>query len=332
MRSNLPGMVAHPIIPDLGAFDFTAFLAGLHPTPSIEARHTVGLVDPITAADQPPGTRVEDGLPETLAEVVATYGQRCFKLKVGGDRRADLDRLVRIAGVLDGVAGPLHVTLDGNEQYEDVESVLDLWSSMEAEPALHKLCAATLFIEQPIKRSVALARSIAPLARFRPVIIDESDGELDAFVRARALGYGGVSSKDCKGFYKSIVNLARCRLWNAEDGGGAFFLSGEDLTTQAGLAVQQDLALVSLLGLADVERNGHHFVDGFAGRPIGESLAFLEAHPDLYHEADRQVRLSIEGGRIALGSLECPGFGSAVVPDLSTTAPMPKADWPPPES
>ena len=39
--------------------------------------------------------------------------------------------------------------------------------------------------------------------------------------------------------------------------------------------------------------------------------------------------LPIEGGRIALGSLECPGFGSAVVPDLSTTAPMPKADWPP---
>jgi hypothetical protein len=331
MRSNVPGMVAHPIIPDLGAFDFNAFLAGLQPAPTIEARHTVGLVDPITAADQPPGTRVEDGLPETLAEVVATYGQRCFKLKVGGDRRADLDRLMRIAAVLDGVAGPLHVTLDGNEQYEDVESVLDLWSAMEAEPALQKLCAATLFIEQPIKRSVALARSIAPLARFRPVIIDESDGELDAFVRARALGYGGVSSKDCKGFYKSIVNLARCRLWNAEDGGGAFFLSGEDLTTQAGLAVQQDLALVSLLGLADVERNGHHFVDGFAGRPLGESLSFLEAHPDLYHEADRRVRLTIEGGRIALGSLECPGFGSAVVPDLSTTAPMAKAAWPPPE-
>ncbi len=36
------------------------------------------------------------------------------------------------------------------------------------------------------------------------------------------------------------------------------FLSGEDLTCQAGLAVQQDLALVSLLGLSHVERNGHH--------------------------------------------------------------------------
>ncbi|MEO5843227.1 MAG: mandelate racemase [Caldimonas sp.] len=329
MRSNLPGMVPHPVIPDLGAFDFTGFLAGLLPAPTVEARHTVGMVDPITAGDQPPGARVDDGLPETLAEVVSTYGQRCFKLKVGGDRKADLDRLVRIAGVLDSVPGALHVTLDGNEQYEDVESVIELWSAMEAEPALQKLCAATLFIEQPIKRAVALSRTIAPLARFRPVIIDESDGELDAFVRARALGYGGVSSKDCKGFYKAVINLARCRLWNAEDGGGAFFLSGEDLTTQAGLAVQQDLALVSLLGLADVERNGHHFVDGFAGRPQAESLSFLAAHPDVYHEADRRVRLTIDQGRIALGSLECPGFGSAVVPDLSTTAAMPSADWPP---
>jgi hypothetical protein len=327
MRSNLPGMTAHPAIADLGAFDFNAFLASLEPVATIEARHTVGLVDPITAADQPPGTRVDDGLPETLEEVVARYGQRCFKLKVSGDVRADLDRLLRIASVLDRVEG-LHVTIDGNEQYDDVEAALELWTAIEAEPGLHKLCAATLFIEQPIKRQVALARSIAPLARLRPVIIDESDGELDAFPRARALGYGGVSSKDCKGFYKSIVNLARCRVWNAESDGGDFFMSGEDLTTQAGLAVQQDLALVALLGLADVERNGHHFIDGFAARPFDESLAFLDAHPDLYHEENRRVRLRIENGRIALGSLDCPGFGSAVVPDLSTTDRMPKADWP----
>ena len=180
--------------------------------------------------------------------MVAAYGQRCFKLKVGGDRQADIERLVRIAGVLDTVPEGLRVTLDGNEQYEDVDAVVDLWEAMEAEPALQKLCAATLFIEQPIKRQVALSRSVAALARHRPVIIDESDGEIESFVRARALGYSGVSSKDCKGFYKSVINLARCRLWNAE-GEGSFFLSGEDLTTQAGLAVQQDLALVALLGL-----------------------------------------------------------------------------------
>ncbi|MEO8079255.1 MAG: mandelate racemase, partial [Caldimonas sp.] len=152
-------------------------------------------------------------------------------------------------------------------------------------------------------------------------------GEIDSFVRARSLGYGGVSSKDCKGFYKSLVNLARCRLWNAE-GEGAYFLSGEDLTTQAGLSVQQDLALVSLLGLADVERNGHHFIDGFAGRPEAESRAFLSAHPDLYHDDNGHVRLTIRGGQLEIGSLDCKGFGSTVEPDLSGTPPMPKADWP----
>lgn len=328
MRSNLAGMAGHPVLADLGAFDFSVFLAGLQPVQSIEARHTVGLVDPIVAGDQTSATRVDDGLPETLDEVVNAYGQRCFKLKVGGDLRADLDRLVRISSVLDTIAEPLHITLDGNEQYDDVEAVVELWSAMEAEPALHRLCASTLFVEQPIKRAVALSRSIAPLARLRPVIIDESDGELDTFVRARALGYAGVSSKNCKGFYKSIVNLARCRLWNAAGGEGTYFLSGEDLTTQAGLSVQQDLALVSLLGLADVERNGHHFIDGFAGRPQAESEAFLAAHPDLYELHDGRVRLSIRAGRLALASLECPGFGSAVVPDLSTTAPMPPAYWP----
>ncbi len=328
MRSNLAGMSPHPIIPDLSQFDFTTFLAGLEPMRSIEARHTVGLLDPIVAADQAAGTRVDDGLPETLDEVVSTYGQRSFKLKVSGDRQADVERLVKIASVLDTIAGPLHVTLDGNEQFEDVDAVVELWSAMEAHAGLQKLCAATLFIEQPIKRQVALSRSIAPLARHRPVIIDESDGELDAFIRARALGYSGVSSKNCKGFYRSLVNLARCRLWNAE-GDGSFFLSGEDLTTQAGLAVQQDLALVALLGLGDVERNGHHFIDGFAGRPPGEAQAFLQAHPDLYEAQDGHVRLSIRAGRLQLDSLDCKGFGSVVVPDLSTTAAMPRAVWPP---
>ncbi len=328
MRSNLAGMAPHPVIADLGAFDFTTFLAGLEPVRSIEARHTVGLLDPIVAADQAPGSRVDDGLPETLEEVIAAYGQRWFKLKVSGDRQADIERLVKIAGVLDRIDEPLHVTLDGNEQYEELDAVVELWQAMEAEPGLHKICAATLFIEQPIKRQVALARSVAPLARHRPVIIDESDGDLDSFVRARSLGYAGVSSKDCKGFYKSIINLARCRIWNAA-GDGAFFLSGEDLTTLAGISVQQDLALVALLGLVDVERNGHHFIDGFSGRPEAEAQAYLEAHPDLYHTDGGKPRLRIRAGRLALDSLDCKGFGSAVVPELSTTAPMEKAQWPP---
>ena len=122
-----------------------------------------------------------------------------------------------------------------------------------------------------------------------------------------------------------MINLARCRLWNAE-GEGSFFLSGEDLTIQAGLAVQQDLAIVALLGLADVERNGHHFIDGFAGRPDAEAQAYLEAHPDLYQPLAGKPRLRIRDGRLSLDSLDCKAFGSAVVPDLSGTAPMARSE------
>src|SRR6266446_5319667 len=116
--------------------------------------------------------------------------------------------------------------------------------------------------------------------------------------RARA----GVSSKNCKGFYKSLLNAARCARRNGE-GGPRFFMSGEDLTTQAGLAVQQDLALVNLLGLRHVERNGHHYVHGMAGLPHHEQDAFLAAHPDLYEHSRGAVRVKIRNGRLALGSL-----------------------------
>jgi hypothetical protein len=316
VRANLPGLAVTDLTPDLRGLDVDAFLAALRPAPSIHARHTVGLVDPLTAADQPPGTRVGDGLPETLEEVVAAYGHTYFKLKVGGDRAADLARLTAIAAVLDRSPAPYHVTLDGNEQYADLDAVLDLWHALEAVPALRRLLASVLFVEQPIARAGALARDVHALGARRPVVIDESDGDLDAFVHARARGYAGVSSKTCKGLYKSLLNRARCEAWNREAGGPRHFMSGEDLTTQAGVAVQQDLALVALLGLEHVERNGHHYIDGMAAASEREQAAFLAAHPDLYRRDGGPVRLRIAAGRLALGSLgRYPAFATGAEPD-----------------
>ena len=169
---------------------------------------------------------------------------------------------------------------------------------------------------------------MAALAAARPVIVDESDGPLDAFVTARRLGYAGVSSKACKGVWRSFVNLARCRAWNAAEGEARYFMSAEDLTTLAGICVQQDLALVSLLGLPHVERNGHHFVDGFAGRPKAEAVRFMEAHPDLYADTPRGPRLAIREGALEIGSLDAPGIGAAAEPDYAAMEPMPMAAWP----
>jgi hypothetical protein len=326
MRANVGGMAPHAIVPDLAGFDFAAMLAGLDPLRRIHARHTVGLVDPITASDQ--AERVDDGLPETLEEVAATYRHRYWKLKVGGNVQADVERLSRIAAVLDRLHGGYHASLDGNEQYEDAGGALALWRAMEAEPRLAKLRNSILFIEQPVKRARALETGMGTLAAARPVIIDESDGPLDAFVTGKALGYAGVSSKACKGVWRSLINLARCRAWNAAEGGDRYFMSAEDLTTLAGVCVQQDLALVSFMGLPHVERNGHHFVDGFAGRPKAEAVRFMEAHPDLYADTPRGPRLAIREGVLDIGSLDVPGLGATAEPDFAAMEPMPKAAWP----
>ncbi|HET7342340.1 MAG TPA: mandelate racemase, partial [Methylomirabilota bacterium] len=122
----------------------------------------------------------------------------------------------------------------------------------------------------------------------------------------------------CKGLYKSLLNAARCARWNGESGRDEFFMSAEDLTTQPGLAVQQDLALVSLLGLGHVERNAHHYVRGLAALPAAEQRAFLAAHPDLYMDDGGLVRLRISGGRLAIGSLACVGFAAAAQPDWAS--------------
>jgi hypothetical protein len=318
IAANVPGIRATPLTPDIEQEMLLSFLAGLKPAGSIAVRHTVGLVDPLTAADRPASERVNDGLPETLEEVVSHYRGRYYKLKVGGDIAADLDRLARIAAVLDAGVDDYRVTLDGNEQYDDVEGILELWRKVEETPALGRLAKATLFIEQPIKRATALAQSVEPLARRRPVIIDESDGELGSFPAALKLGYAGVSSKSCKGFYKSILNATRiARL------GPGYFMSAEDLTTWPGVSVQQDLALVSLLGLTHVERNAHHFIDGMSFAPEAEQRAFVAAHPDLYdRRPGKPARLRIDQGMLSLGSLAVPGFATGAEMDFGSMTPM----------
>src|ERR1700674_5709338 len=82
---NVVGIGQTKLAPDLAGYDLPRFLATLKPGPDIAVRHTVGLVDPIVAADQKPSERVNDGLPETLEEVVAHYRGRYYKLKVGGN-------------------------------------------------------------------------------------------------------------------------------------------------------------------------------------------------------------------------------------------------------
>jgi hypothetical protein len=319
LNANLPGIDAS-LAPDLAGFAFDAYLRYLQMPESIAARHTVGLLDPLTAAEVP--LAPSDTLPHTLAEVVARYGHRHFKLKLAGHPDADIARLTAIARVLDPLP-ELFVTLDGNEQFAGASAVVEFIAKLRGTPALRRLAAATLYLEQPLPRDAALAGP-APGAETMPLLIDETDGTFDAWPAARACGYTGVSSKSCKGLYKSLINAMRCAQWNAAEAKSRYFMSAEDLTTQAGLALQQDLALAGILGMRHVERNGHHYVDGFAGQgaPAAEQAAFAAAHPDLYDVCGDNVRVAIRDGRLSLRSLGATGFATAARPDFAGLAPI----------
>ncbi|MBR0824384.1 hypothetical protein JQ596_02460 [Bradyrhizobium manausense] len=312
MAQNIAGIDAR-LSPDLAGADITRFLAGRQPLPRVAVRHTVGLDDKIEG---------EGG----VADARENAGARYFKLKLSGDPQADTARLVRIGNELGKLAHDFKVTLDANEQYADLAALRALVDRLDRDVALRPIAERLLYIEQPMPRDVTRQAPIGSLAA-RGFIVDEADDSYDAFPLSRALGYHGISSKSCKGLYKSVVNATRAAKWSVD--GESFFVTGEDLTCQAGLAVQQDLALGAFLGITHAERNGHHYVDGFGETPATEARAFAAAHSDLYADAGHGVRLRIHDGDLLTGSLTTTGFATSVHPDWSALAPLasPKSLW-----
>jgi L-alanine-DL-glutamate epimerase-like enolase superfamily enzyme len=305
MAQNIAGIDAR-LSPDLRDDDITQFLGRCQPLDRVAIRHTVGMDDRIEGAGG-------------IADTKENAGARYFKLKLNGNPEADAARLVRIGNELATLPHDYSVTLDANEQYADLAALGALVDRLDRDTALKPIAEKLLYIEQPMPRDIFRQSPLGELAR-RDIIMDEADDSYDAFPAGRALGYRGISSKSCKGIYKSVINATRAAKWRA--GGERFFISGEDLTCQAGLGVQQDLALGALIGVTHAERNGHHYVDGFADTPAAEAEAFLAAHPDLYVHDGNKIRLAIHDGDLLTGSLTQPGFATSVHPDWSTMQPL----------
>ncbi|MGX1320983.1 hypothetical protein AB7M17_004436 [Bradyrhizobium sp. USDA 377] len=312
MAGNIAGVDAR-LSPDLKDADLTTFLAGRKPLPRVAIRHTVGLDDAVEG---------EGGVADAHENAGANY----YKLKLSGDPATDAARLARIGKELDTLGRGYKVTLDANEQYADLAVLQALMDRLARDPALRPIASHLLYVEQPMPRDITRQSPLGSLAA-HGFIIDEADDSYDAFPAARALGYRGISSKSCKGLYKSIVNATRAAKWSA--GGETSFVTGEDLTCQAGHAVQQDLALGAFIGVTHAERNGHHYVDGFGDTPAAEAAAFATAHPDLYADAGQGIRLRIHNGDLLTGSLHATGFATSVHPDWSALRPLeqPNSLW-----
>jgi L-alanine-DL-glutamate epimerase-like enolase superfamily enzyme len=305
MAGNIAGLDAR-LSRDLADADISRFLGNRQRLARVAIRHTVGMDDKVEG---------EGG----VADVKENAGARYFKLKLNGDPVHDAARLTRIGNELATLPHDYRVTLDANEQYADLNALGALVERLDRDSALKPIASKLLYIEQPMPRDITRQSPLGVLGD-RDFIIDEADDSYDAFAAARALGYRGISSKSCKGIYKSVINATRAAKWSAE--GDKAFIAGEDLTCQAGLCVQQDLALGALLGVTHAERNGHHYVDGFGDTPAAEAEAFLAAHPDLYRRDGNKIRLAIHDGDLLTGSLTSPGFAASVHPVWSAMSPL----------
>ncbi|MCS6831499.1 MAG: hypothetical protein NZ749_12765, partial [bacterium] len=304
LRDNTLGIVLERIHPSLAGIQPRDYLPH-NPLRRIAVRHTVGLSDPLTDSDISPNERLDDGLPQCLQECIRVYGLTHFKIKLSGEAQADRERLRAIADLLRTERTNYFFTLDANEMYPDMGTFRDFWEGLQEVPDLHEFLRRLIFVEQPLRRDVALSSSTREqLHRWRkrpPVVIDESDDDLRSFPDSLECGYDGCTVKSCKGVFKGIANVCLAESLRAQ--GRRVLVSGEDLTTVPPISLQQDIALMANLGIRHVERNGYHYFRGLSMLAEQVQQQLLVAHPDLFvRHTGGFVTVRVAGGAVSCES------------------------------
>jgi hypothetical protein len=314
LHSNLLGVELEDLHASLQGGSPADFLAA-SPLPKITARHTVGLGDPLTDEGIPPAEKLSDGLPQSLAACVRTYGLRHFKIKLSGDASQDLDRLSRVASLLEQLAPrDFAFSLDGNEQFRSMEAFRTFWENLAARPALVPFLQRLLFVEQPLHREQALQPAVRGVLDqwpdHPPLIIDESDATLADLPMALELGYAGTSHKNCKGIFKGLAHRCLLLHLSRQSPASALLMSGEDLCNIGPVALLQDLAVMAAFGIASVERNGHHYHAGLSQFPKPVQEQVLAHHSDLYERSlHGWPTVRIREGQMEVGSINRAPFG-----------------------
>jgi len=253
--------------------------------------HLAGGLDKLTASevteDDP-----DDGLPVSLDQWIERDGIRCFKVKLTGhDNDCDVQRTADIARVVQetyerlGIDDRFYLSTDSNEQNPDPESVVEyLHKLKQLSPAAFD---ALLYLEQPTERDLTLSRfDMSPIARIKPVVVDEGVTSLEMLDLAAELGWSGVGLKTCKGHSSTFLYVAKA----VEQGLVVTFQDltnpGLSLVHEAGFAARID----TLMGF---EYNSRQYLPEAA--PEVRAL-----HPELF---------SVRDGRVSTKSIAGPGLG-----------------------
>ncbi len=321
VKTNKLGMDLAELHPDFAAIGLEDIIAR-EPLQTVALRHTIGLTDPLADDEIPADEILHDGLPQSLQQCISFYNLKYFKIKISGSVDADLDRLRRIARIIVRERkNDYYFTLDGNEQFTQISTLYDFWDQLHKDPVLKDFFSRMIVLEQPFHRDISLSDDIAKdLLAWNdrpPMIIDESDSTFESLRRALECGYSGTSHKNCKGIFKSFFNAALLESHRRAHPGHDVIMTAEDLTSIGPISLNQDLAMVSLLGIDHVERNGHHYFNGIGFFNEQLQKQTVEAHGDLYESKSGITRLQINNGFLRIASVVNAPFGCNLDPDLS---------------
>ncbi|MCI0336709.1 MAG: hypothetical protein L0226_03965 [Acidobacteria bacterium] len=224
------------------------------PKPGIAMFHSVGGSDAVLPSELL--QRINDGLPETLAEWIKFNGLTHIKIKLQGeDLKWDIERTVNIDRVAAETRPKIawKYCVDFNERCPDVEYVLEyLRKVKELTP---RGFARILYLEQPTARDLKANRRnvMHEAAKLRPVVIDESLTDLESLLLAQEMGYTGVALKACKGQSQAMLMAAAAQKYK-------MFLCVQDLTCPGASLIHSAGIAAHVPGVSGIEANSRQYM------------------------------------------------------------------------
>lgn len=258
------------------------------PKAAIAMFHSVGGADPVSPSELT--QRIDDGLPETLAEWIRFNGLTHIKIKLQGeDLRWDIERTVNIDRVASEARPNIawKYCVDFNERCPNVDYVLEyLRKVKELTP---RGFDRILYLEQPTARDLQANRQnvMHEAAKLRPVVIDESLTDLESLLLARELGYTGVALKACKGQSQAVLMAAAAQKYR-------MFLCVQDLTCPGASLIHSAGIAAHVPGVSGIEANARQYMPA-ANKP------WEARFPGLF---------KITNGNFATSSLDRPGLSA----------------------
>jgi L-alanine-DL-glutamate epimerase-like enolase superfamily enzyme len=286
----LPHDLGHYLGPDFRGETLDRYVKR-QPAPRLPLYHLVGALDPIEEGDI--RQRLDDGLPETLAEWIRADGLTHLKIKLNGDDLGwDVERVLRVerataAAQRQRGVERWHYSLDFNERCGNVGYLQEFLRRVrEQAPAAFE---RVQYIEQPTHRDLRAHRDnvMHEASRLRPVVIDESLLDLESLHLAREMGYTGAALKACKGQSQSLLLAAAAQKMG-------LFLCVQDLTCPGASLIHSAGLAAHVPGVAAIESNARQYCPA-ANRP------WEERFPGLFRITD---------GTMETGLLTGPGLGA----------------------